>query len=281
MRNETLKPHALALLAALVACFAAGSVLDLTISQALYNAASPLARAVEPLGYAPLAVTLSVVGATSARGSRDGEKRLPAWVLLAVLSFVLTAYCLFRGLRSEETGVPGTVVALVAGAAVNALVVRATSAADPRELRRWALGAFLALLAQFLIVNVLLKPVFCRPRMRAVAATPGLEYHAWWQIDTAAKQVFMAQGLAADAFASFPSGHVANAASLLALAWLPFGDKCKDGAENRAHAQRIVFWACAAFTAVIALARIVAGAHFLTDVSVGFAVQLLAVFLAL
>ena len=91
----------------------------------------------------------------------------------------------------------------------------------------------------------------------------------------------MAQGLAADAFASFPSGHVANAASLLALAWLPFGDKCKDGAENRAHAQRIVFWACAAFTAVIALARIVAGAHFLTDVSVGFAVQLLAVFLAL
>ena len=275
MRNQALKPCALALLAALLACFAAGSVLDLSISQALFDASSPLSLAIAPLGYAPLAVTLSVVGATAARGSSDGKKRLPTWALLAALSFILTAYCLVKGLRSEETGILGTVIAIVGGAVANVLVARATAGADPRELRRWALGAFLALLVQFVAVNLVLKPAFCRPRMRAVAATAGLEYHAWWQIDAAAKQAFVAQGLAADAFASFPSGHVANAASLLALAWLPFKG------EKRARTQRIVFAACAAFAVVVALGRIVAGAHFLTDVSVGFAVQLLALFLAL
>ena len=275
MRNRSLLPSTIALLVALVACFAVGSALDLPVSQALFDASSLLARAVEPLGYAPLAVTLSVVGTTSARCFKDGEKRSLAWASLAVLSFVLTAYCLFKGLRSAETGVPGTIVALVACVVVNALVVRATAEADSCELRRWALGAFLALLVQFVVVNLVLKPAFCRPRMRVIAATPGLEYHAWWQVDTAAKQTFMAQGLAADAFSSFPSGHTANAASLLALAWLPFRGK------RRERTQRIVFWACAAFAIVVALARIVAGAHFLTDVSAGFAVQLLALLLAL
>lgn len=75
--------------------------------------------------------------------------------------------------------------------------------------------------------------------------------------------------MAAEEFKSFPSGHTANASTLMLLALLP---ALRPGPQKRQTALFAAgfLWAC-----VVGFSRIVAGAHFLSDVTMGLALGLL------
>ena len=247
------KSHLRVLACALVACLVAGSFFDLAISTAVFDPSAPFGRFVEAFGFAPALVLVSVVGVTLLRCVECGRRLSYGWGALAIVCLVVVV-ALLVGTSGTYEYSPQATAATVAGiVVVNVLVLRATRGAARPDMARWALFALLALVTQEILVNGVIKLAWPRPRMRGIEGRLEL----------------IARGVDKDLFKSFPSGHTAAAASLLALAALPF---------SGAHAERsrtVAFWCAVAYTVLIASARILAGAHFLTDVTCGFAVQVL------
>ena len=68
---------------------------------------------------------------------------------------------------------------------------------------------------------------------------------------------------------SFPSGHTGNAACALLLGVLPVICQKLKGKEN------LLFFIGVIFTLIVAFSRIIVGAHFLTDVTIGMSVTFL------
>ena len=167
-------------------------------------------------------------------------------------------------MRSRLAAVTGalSLAVIVAG---NVAIFRITRDAAPTELMRWAFMIVMVWAAQAIVLNLVVKPLWSRPRMRVIAVTPGLEFQPWWQIGHPGKASFIAAGVIKDGFRSFASGHTAHAAIGLMLAGLPAA-----GLRRRPSRRRVVFWAAVAVTSCVALGRIVAGAHFLSDVTCGF-----------
>ena len=153
--------------------------------------------------------------------------------------------------------------------AANLIAYRLTRDADPDDLTRWALMVLAVWVAQAIILNVVVKPLWSRPRMRVIEVTPGLNFQPWWVIGNPDKWSYIAAGVIKDGFKSFASGHTAHAAIGLMLAGLPAA-----AFTEKPSRRRVVFWVAAAVAALVAFGRIVIGAHFLTDVSCGFALVL-------
>ena len=153
--------------------------------------------------------------------------------------------------------------------AANLIAYRLTRDTDSDELTRWALMVLAVWVAQAIILNVIVKPLWSRPRMRVIEVTPGLNFQPWWVIGNPDKWSYIAAGVIKDGFKSFASGHTAHAAIGLMLAGLPAA-----AFTEKPSRRRVVFWAASLVAALVAFGRIVIGAHFLTDVSCGFALVL-------
>ena len=153
--------------------------------------------------------------------------------------------------------------------AANLIVYRLTRTTESDELTRWALMVLAVWVVQAIILNVIVKPLWSRPRMRVIEVTPGLNFQPWWVIGNPDKWSYIAAGVIKDGFKSFASGHTAHAAIGLMLAGLPVAAFTEKPSRRRA-----VFWAASLVAALVAFGRIVIGAHFLTDVSCGFALVL-------
>ena len=153
--------------------------------------------------------------------------------------------------------------------AANLIAYRLTRDTDSDELTRWALMVLAVWVAQAIILNVIVKPLWSRPRMRVIEVTPGLNFQPWWVIGNPDKWSYIAAGVIKDGFKSFASGHTAHAAIGLMLAGLPAA-----AFTEKPSRRRVVFWVAAVVAALVAFGRIVIGAHFLTDVSCGFALVL-------
>lgn len=85
-------------------------------------------------------------------------------------------------------------------------------------------------------------------------------------------QCFIPQGIAAvENFKSFPSGHSANASIVMLIALFPF---------KKTSTSQKVFIGVAAYTVLVQFSRIMQGAHFLSDVTMGVIIGLLMIVLA-
>ncbi len=100
----------------------------------------------------------------------------------------------------------------------------------------------------------------------AVGGDPALTFDAW-QPGTPERAQLITEGVArAEEFKSFPSGHTANAATLILLTTLP---ALKGTLQKWSGG---FFWIGVAWALYVAFSRIVMGAHFLNDVTAGLAV---------
>lgn len=260
----------LAAAAVLLVMLAAGSFADYPISLALYHPDNPLARLLAGFGEYPAALGLSAAG-TMLLSARNREKRL-AGVLQA------TAGCLsilFGGVMAAvlPTGyldIPVWLAVLI-GICCTGLtawgVLLLCRGADRGIVLR-AAGAFLLVIfADILVVN-LIKIPWGRARMRLVASDARACFMPWWQPGTELRDTLVAAGVAAEEFKSFPSGHSANSSCLMLLALLPL---LRPQWERR---QTALFCAGFGWALVVAVSRIVMGAHYLSDTAVGLAIGL-------
>lgn len=261
-----------AILAAILAlCLLTGTFFDYQISSTLFNPSSLFGRFVEAAGELPFEVTASIAGVMLVRCAGDGCKGSKGLAVLGVLINVcLVGYEVLGSLHVGGKLVAAQLVLTFAlTIAGNVVAYRATHDAAPQELKRWALMVLVVWVIQAIILNVIVKPLWSRPRMRVIEATQGLEFQPWWVIGNPDKWTYIAAGVIKDGFKSFASGHTAHAAIGMMLAGLPAA-----AFKQEPSRRRVVFWAAAAVAALVAFGRIVIGAHFLSDVSCGFALVL-------
>jgi membrane-associated phospholipid phosphatase len=156
---------------------------------------------------------------------------------------------------------------LALGAAMFWFVYRYCDASNPRRLRRTALFILFTVLITTAAV-VFVKIPWGRPRYRSIVAVSNLDYQPWYVIGKSARNAFEGV-LDHDEFKSFPSGHTASAAYILTLITL------KNVIPMLKEQEKALTIAGFVWIVLTAIARIVSGAHFLTDVTFGFLITFL------
>ena len=112
-----------------------------------------------------------------------------------------------------------------------------------------------------------LKIFFCRPRYRLLLQEyPGITFTPWYQRFAGSKELIAEYNIPSNDFKSFPSGHTILAMSLIYA--LPPLAEVTGHKENRKVLLGL-FAAGAAFALFVAVSRLILGAHFLSDVSMG------------
>ncbi len=265
------KKDAAAIAVILALCLGVGTFFDYQISSALFNIGSMYGRFIEAAGELPFELTASVAGVVLVRSARPDSKTSKWLAVLGILVNVgLAGYEIVSSLRVGGKLIAAQLVlTFVLVIVSNLIVYRLTCTTEPDELIRWALMVLAVWVAQAIILNVIVKPLWSRPRMRVIEVTPGLNFQPWWVIGNPDKWTYVAAGVVKDGFKSFASGHTAHAAIGLMLAGLPAA-----AFKEKPSRRRVVFWTAAVVAALVAFGRIVIGAHFLSDVSCGFALVL-------
>lgn len=143
-------------------------------------------------------------------------------------------------------------------------------------------GAICALIVIFTtlfsqVAVQLIKPLFGRARYRTMNALCDFkEFTRWYEINIgkSVSDEQLAFGIEKDGYKSFPSGHTAAAAVTFSLMAIP---KVFNLSKKSDY---IITAATCLLVAVVAFSRIVMGAHYLSDVTVGALITLVCYFLA-
>lgn len=269
----------------LVVMLAVGTFADYQIAQAIYAPDNPLVIFVSTLGLVPLAYPGCLFLGVLAQRSLASQKTPALHVAGAVLCVVLAALfgaLITRSILSVRDGFGGITgaelstlarmgIGVVVGVILCALGFNAGKANDAKDLARRVLILVVVLVASYVAIEIV-KNFMARPRPRVVlAGYEGIEFSPWYQKSSGTEELMAAFGLEKDAFKSFPSGHSAQAAAFLAafygLSLVYPGLRQKLGI---ALAIEIIF------ALIIMSCRMILGAHFLSDVSVGALVSVIA-----
>ena len=125
------------------------------------------------------------------------------------------------------------------------------------------------LLMALLGIIPFLKDSIHRPRYRLISTTDAVGFHNWWEPCRDYKDLIATYGFKEDNFKSYPSGHTAETSILfVAVVFLPLAD------DKFKKYQLPLFIASAVLVVLVALARILAAAHFLSDVSTGATIMI-------
>jgi membrane-associated phospholipid phosphatase len=145
-----------------------------------------------------------------------------------------------------------------------------------KQLAVWAIVAILVAIASNAMVQIY-KRIADRTRFRAMVyeGVENFEYYTPWYVINHNKFSSTAS-FAGDFFKSFPSGHACASASVFSLVLLP---NCLEKA-NTTKCKAIFITFAISWTALVCMSRIVAGAHYFTDVLIGSFTTIFLTFLA-
>ena len=264
---ELLKPKGIltvcGCLAVLLVC---GTFFDAQVSTALYVPESLFGYVFQAFGELPCAL----VGWSAAALFMTAREELPAarGKRLAVASVVgfLTGIISFFEVVHHLDGL----VMKLAGLAIELAIsyglfvwVRAhADRSDPERLVCVGTVMLLTCLVSF-VTYQLVKIGWGRPRWRSIVENDDLEFRPWFVMGRDLRDLFE-DILPHEEFKSFPSGHSADAACGMAMTLLSLVVPDLKG-KDRLIAGLAIGW-----TVLVMTSRIVAGAHFVTDVTAGF-----------
>lgn len=278
--------------AVILILFILGTFFDKNISLALadlnkgeYFTKNFFAIGIEIFGELPIIILLSlsiaVVGYNISKKSKDLKLVfIIATLLICFVVYVIGVYrCVeylaeiydFK-LEIDDT-VWDEVITLVISAlltGVNVIFVRLCGDKVLTKLYYFCL-ATCVVIAFGLVYTNLLKIIISRPRFRTLNII-GLEnYSPWYKIYDNGGYNYHLSIINEDGFRSFPSGHVSWTTSCLVFCFLPkflqLGKKTKI----------ILYVVPGVWTGLVALSRIIAGAHYLTDVTFSIIVTMLSI----
>ncbi len=260
----------------IVICMLVGTFFDYQINEALFNLRSVFGNIMAAYGEFPIGLCMILTGFVLLV-YHDGQKLIGKILCIIASLPLFGAGAYFCGVYPrgylEEYLWPSVSVFLVAfiGAFIVSLVLiwfyKYTKGVSHKDLRRFALVMFILIIGALLIINAIKVP-WGRPRMRLIAENSAAVYQPWYVVDSAKKASLLAQGVAADELKSFPSGHTANAAVLMGLSFIAMAKK------DKTH-ELVLFLVGLGYALIVAFSRMIMGAHFLTDVTIGFATTLL------
>ena len=289
--HDNILPVGVYAAAALILCgtLAAGTFFDLEVSQALYKPLDPFFLVITILGqYLHLAFNMLLVGALFRQAlaceSIDRTRRkvyLAVCVYLAVSGSVSGAFPL---LHEECLGAFDVIASLPQAVTIPAVILLmyaplffAGYFLSPHEYDRRLVGKLIRMML-FIIAVLLLTGIakfyFARPRYRTtLAGYEDVGFRPWYSPGHGAEALAQKFGCDINAFRSFPSGHALMNASAVCLFPMFSQVFTKLPHRNTALAAAGVIW-----TFAVMLSRIVLGAHYLSDVSIGALIGLCASF---
>ena len=262
-----------------------GSFLDLEISKAIASASNGFGLTVSAIGPTIGFAAVAAMGGGFVAFALKGEYH----IALKVLFYVLAAACIGVAIyypAGEYFGINGFYEVapkwagyfIVAPIEIAAMIGGYFLFRDFQNKNMWIvflIVVVLLCLALLLIIPVI-KDNMHRPRFRYLVSHDINLYHAWWEpfkeygdyIDEAAK-------VTGEEFKSYPSGHTAEASIFFVpVVFLPLAH------EKFKKYQLPLFLGGCGLVLLVALARILAAAHFLSDVSWGAFIMLTLTFIA-
>lgn len=268
-----LRLHLYIVLGVFLICFIIGSFADLSISKNIFSDRNTFGIIASVIGTIPCYGGVALMGgmffgiAYFKKDLKTFKKVLIYLVTIAL--FVVSIYFSgreffsFNGFNIEKLKWLGFVIVLPIMGALSYLGYRLMkNNNDPRILLILiviSIAIFIALIPG----TSLLKVIFHRPRFRMIEQT-GCDFFPWWQRFSNYSAFAKEYNVASEEFKSFPSGHATACVCALAYSLLlPFA------APKTGKYQLVIFYSLFAWAILISFTRILVGAHFLSDVSMG------------
>ena len=255
-----------------------GSFLDLNISSAIASSTNGLGLTLSAIGPMIGFAGVAAMGGGFIAFIIKGKYH----IVLKIIFGVLAAGCFGVALKypaGEWFGINGFY-----GAApewVGYLIVLVPEAAagvggyflfkDIKNKNMWIVFCIIIGLLTIALLGVIpaLKGFMHRPRFRTISQYTDIAFHNWWEPCKDYKDLMATYGIESDNFKSYPSGHTAEASILLMpIVFLPLADD-----KFKKYQMPLFYFGCGLIV-VVAFARILAAAHFLSDVSTGATVMI-------
>ena len=253
-----------------------GSFFDLQINAALFNKTNVFGLIVSSFGMIPGYGCLSLLGGALfyiTLKSTDFQKWLKAILfVMSAAMFGISIYFLGKdvfsvnGFENKKLYWLGFVIM---GVIMCGVFYLGTLLGKKNENpKMWIIILVLAAAIFMALVPgvTLFKSIMHRPRYRIAVYEGYSSFHNWWEPCKDYKDVINAYPsvLTKEEFKSFPSGHAgASMVGLISLSYLPLFNK------NWMKHQTLLFYIAFAWGLVVMFARMLVGAHFLSDVCVG------------
>lgn len=243
----------------LMAVLAVGN-LDYTISKAIINEHSIFARFFDIFGELPATVGL-ILGVTLLYGGRNRSKRwwnilstIITGIFVSLFSFMMwfniTRYIFHEDISKITIFAYVIVFVLTLATIACSFYFAHTKGNKWTGLKRHAWLLIVVIISEMIIVNII-KGIWARPRMRTIV-TGENEFKHWYEINGWTND---------NDLKSFPSGHAANAwVGLVYMIFIPYIKSIK---------MKWYIIGASVWGTCLALARVILGAHFLSDVLVG------------
>ena len=131
------------------------------------------------------------------------------------------------------------------------------------------------LLVSYVVILTPLKNIMHRPRFRSVVGSD-IPYHNWWERCSNYKELMEANNLTSEEFKSYPSGHTVMACVVLipVVLVMPY-------MQEKYRKYQLPLFICGfLFIVLLAFSRILAAAHYLSDVSTGALIAFICIYIA-
>ena len=262
-----------------------GSFFDLQISTAIASASNGFALTVSAIGPTIGFAAVAAMGGGFIALIVKGKYH----IALKILFGVLAACCLgvsifypageyfgingFYGAAPEWVGYLIVIIPECAAMVGGYFIFR-----DYQNDKLWIIFCMIVVLLLIALLGIIprLKDFIHRPRYRGLVQYTDVIFHNWWEPFKEYRDYVNAHpDIPHDNFKSYPSGHTAEASILLvAFTFLPFAHKKFE------KIQLPLFIGGCALVLLVAFARILAAAHFLSDVSWGATIVLTLIIIA-
>ena len=255
-----------------------GSFLDWQLSSAIASPTSTVGLLISvigpTIGFSGLAFVGGGLFAFALKEKKIWVKCI--FIALAVIAIGVTVYYAGReyfginGFYQKAPDIVGLLIALVCacGAEVGGYFVFK----DSYKAKAWVpmICVYAVLLIVLIAAIPILKDTMHRPRFRLVSRTDLVAFHNWYERCPEYEELIEKIGCWPDDFKSFPSGHTGEAAILIVIAaFAPLAN------EKIKKYQLPLFIGACVFVAIVGLGRIMAAAHYLSDVSMGATLTLI------
>lgn len=246
-----------------------GTYFDYQISETLYNRNSWFGKILAGYGQYPTAIGMSFCGTliiyvTKRRISLKTILSYLGGVVLLVNGVFMAIFDPLQYIEELPMILNVLIVILVIGG-TNFYLIKFVKGKERHEIIRFIKFALFVIVGQLILINVI-KMAWGRPRMRMIVDTKDATFQPWYIMGRAMKDKLVALGVANEEFKSFPSGHVACAVTAVVFSTIPLI------AGQKRPGSKILFISGFIFALIVAYSRIIVGAHFLTDVTMGLAI---------
>ena len=274
---KKMRLHIYILLGIFLVGFIVGSFVDLSLSQAIFSRDNPFGLTISAIGTIPGYMILAVLGGGFFAIGLHKDYKTIYKVILYIVAVACVGVAIFftgreffgeNGFKDAAPKWIGYLITTPIAGGCGYLGYLMSKKSNTPYL--WLIFAILAFFIFMSLVPgvTLLKAIFHRPRYRTVstleASLAGLEFHPWYQRCGDYKSYMSLLKVTSEEFKSFPSGHAgASAVFVLGVSVLPLINKKYE------KLQLPLFYVGFAWVLFVSFTRILVGAHYLSDVSMG------------